>query len=111
MDATDYTKRKHVFKLLSRVHSSTATVGQTEILVQAENDSQMSVWRDLLQSVCDPNSLLKKVSGSLVKMANIYSDNDKNGVSVSIGNLRFNIFCVDVKILILVFFSVLLLDK
>ena len=65
MDATDYTKRKHVFKLLSRPPQSTttATIGQTEILVQAENDSQMSVWRDLLQSVCDPNSLLKKVSG------------------------------------------------
>lgn len=66
MDATDYTKRKHVFKLLSRPpvhHSTTAQIGQTEILVQAENDSQMGVWRDLLQAVCDPNSLLKKVSG------------------------------------------------
>lgn len=64
-DATDYTKRKHVFKLLSKApqhHSTTATIGQTEILVQAENDGQMGVWRDLLQSVCDPNALLKKVS-------------------------------------------------
>lgn len=69
MDATDYTKRKHVFKLLSRApqhHNATATIGHTEILVQAENDSQMSVWRDLLQSVCDPNSLLRKVSLRLV---------------------------------------------
>lgn len=67
MDATDYTKRKHVFKLLSRppLHpSTTATNGQTEILVQAENDSQMSVWRDLLKSVSDRHdSLLKKVRG------------------------------------------------
>lgn len=67
MDAADYTKRKHVFKLLSRApqHQSTSTIGHTEILVQAETDCQMNEWRDLLQSVCDPNSLLKKVRRDL----------------------------------------------
>lgn len=60
---TDYTKRKHVFKLLSRAphHQSSSAIGQTEILIQAENDVQMNEWRDLLQTVCDPNQLLKKV--------------------------------------------------
>lgn len=61
---TDYTKRKHVFKLLSRApqHQTSSSFGHTEILIQADNDVQMNEWRDLLQSICDPNQLLKKVN-------------------------------------------------
>ncbi|XP_055709392.1 rho GTPase-activating protein 21 isoform X3 [Phlebotomus papatasi] len=59
----NYTKRKHVFKLISipATHVTTfSPLGPTEMLLQAENDYDMNLWRDLLQAVCDPELLLKK---------------------------------------------------
>ncbi|XP_055683358.1 rho GTPase-activating protein 21 [Lutzomyia longipalpis] len=59
----NYTKRKHVFKLISipPTHVTTfSPLGPTELLLQAENDYDMNLWRDLLQCVCDPEMLLKK---------------------------------------------------
>lgn len=71
MDAVDYAKKKkYVFKLMSRPlvvnQSATATHGQTEILLQAENESEMVEWRNMLQTVCEANAtILKKVSGEI----------------------------------------------
>lgn len=68
LDATDYTKRKHVFKLVS-------TNGQTEILMQVENESQKREWRDLLQALADrhPKKVRNHYFCSAVELGELYA--------------------------------------
>ncbi|XP_059613796.1 rho GTPase-activating protein 21 isoform X2 [Phlebotomus argentipes] len=59
----NYAKRKHVFRLISVPSTQITTfspLGPTELLLQSENNYEMNLWRDLLQSVCVPEMLLKK---------------------------------------------------